>query len=154
MQTCRKCDSKLMSKSAISHSFMRRGNGLNVRMTNYWIDGRRGQKDERGEKKGVTQINAGSETEGKQRDNRKKKAGEILYFRCLTLPEGRLQFSRAVSTRFLSAENILKILRGQTKNKKNVMSNHSKYYTRHTETFRCHAWSHNVECTRFSINTH
>lgn len=34
-------------------------------------------------------------------------------FWCLTLPEGRLQFSRAVSTRFLSAENILKILWGQ-----------------------------------------
>lgn len=37
--------------------------------------------------------------------------GGSLVLRCLTLPHGRLQFSRAVSTRFLSAENILKILR-------------------------------------------
>lgn len=38
--------------------------------------------------------------------NKKRK---LAYF-ALTLPEGRLQFSSAVSTRFLSAENILKIL--------------------------------------------
>lgn len=38
----------------------------------------------------------------------KKEAVSVFW--CLTLPEGRLQFSRAVSTRFLSAENILKIL--------------------------------------------
>lgn len=32
-----------------------------------------------------------------------------------TLPEGRLQFSRAVSTRFRSAEYILKMLQRQKK---------------------------------------
>lgn len=38
----------------------------------------------------------------------KKQSASVFW--SLTLPEGRLQLSNAVSTRFLSAENILKIL--------------------------------------------
>lgn len=50
----------------------------------------------------------------RKRDTDRGGQGDSVFW-CLTLPEGRLQFSRAVSTRFLSAENILKILRGTQK---------------------------------------
>lgn len=54
----------------------------------------------------------GRERKHKETVTLKKEVATAVW--CLTLPEGRLQFSRAVSTRFLSAENILKILQGHT----------------------------------------
>lgn len=78
--------------------------------TNGWMDGwgewkRPRDKDKRGrqrERETHTQMAAGS--------GRRKHREIVSVFWCLTLPEGRPQFSSAVSTRFLSAENILKIL--------------------------------------------
>lgn len=54
-----------------------------------------------------------------------KTVGECRRLRYLTLPEGRLQLSSAVSTRFLSAEKILKMLR-DGKQDKHDLPDHSK----------------------------
>lgn len=56
------------------------------------------------------ETEAGSGTEEIWGDSNTRKKQSASVFWSLTLPEGRLQLSNAVSTRFLSAENILKIL--------------------------------------------
>lgn len=56
------------------------------------------------------ETEAGSGTEEIWGDSNTWKKQRASVFWSLTLPEGRLQLSNAVSTRFLSAENILKIL--------------------------------------------
>ena len=104
-----KYDSTQMSKASISCCYRRiKAERWEDRLQDGWRR-RRGKSSEMKIRRRDSRFRDKGGNMRRQCDRRKREAS---VFWCLTLPEGRLQFSRAVSTRFLSDENILKILRG------------------------------------------